>query len=208
MTTPAQIAPNVTLQRIQPLIYDVRGQQVMLDSDLAYLYGVETRVLNQAVKRNIERFPEDFMFQLTKKELTQLSDNKKDNDLKSQFVISSWGGKRSLPYAFTEQGIAMLSGVLRSPVAIDININIMRAFVALRRLLTENRLHELEIDAIKSRLARIEQDMDGNLEAVNDLSEDMRHELDNIYTAIGELSLRQHQADEQRNRPRIGFKTN
>lgn len=98
---------------IQSMIKTVRGQQVILDRDLATLYGVENRVLNQAVKRNSERFPEDFMFQLNKAE---------DDDLKSQNVTSSWGGRRKLPYAFTEQGIAMLSSVLRSPMAIDVNM--------------------------------------------------------------------------------------
>jgi hypothetical protein len=98
---------------IQSMIKTVRGQQVMLDRDLATLYGVENRVLNQAVKRNSERFPEDFMFQLNKAE---------DDDLKSQNVTSSWGSRRKLPYAFTEQGIAMLSSVLRSPMAVDVNM--------------------------------------------------------------------------------------
>ena len=98
---------------IQSMIKTVRGQQVMLDRDLATLYGVENRALNQAVKRNSERFPEDFMFQLNKAE---------DDDLKSQNVTSSWGGRRKLPYAFTEQGIAMLSSVLRLPMAIDVNM--------------------------------------------------------------------------------------
>ena len=114
---------------IQSMIKTVRGQQVMLDRDLATLYGVENRVLNQAVKRNVERFPEDFMFQLNKAE---------EDDLKSQNVTSSWGGRRKLPYAFTEQGIAMLSSVLRSPMAVDVNIRIMRAFVAMRRFIISN----------------------------------------------------------------------
>ena len=103
---------------IQSKIYEVRGVKVMLDKDLASLYQVEVRVLNQAVKRNIKRFPSDFMFQLTKEEW---------ENLKSQFVISSWGGIRKLPYAFTEQGLAMLSGILNSDVAISVNIQIMRA---------------------------------------------------------------------------------
>ena len=114
---------------IQSMIKTVRGQQVMLDRDLATLYGVENRVLNQAVKRNSERFPEDFMFQLNKAE---------EDNLKSQNVTSSWGGRRKLPYAFTEQGIAMLSSVLRSPMAVDVNIRIMRAFVAMRRFIISN----------------------------------------------------------------------
>ena len=114
-----------TLDQVRTLIHAIRGLRVMLDADLAALYGVETGALNQAVKRNIERFPEDFMFQLTKEE--------RDN-LISQTVISSWGGRRKLPYAFTEQGVAMLSSVLRSKRAIEVNIAIMRAFVQIRHL--------------------------------------------------------------------------
>ena len=117
------------LLQIESLIHVIRDQQVMLDSDLARLYGVETRVLNQAVKRNIERFPEDFMFQLTEED---------SQNLKSQNVISSWGGSRKLPYAFTENGVAMLSSVLRSKTAIEVNIRIMRAFTAMRSFLMSN----------------------------------------------------------------------
>jgi hypothetical protein len=115
------------LQVIQNKIYDIRGLKVMLDFDLATLYGVETRVLNQAVKRNSKRFPFDFMFQLDKNEWEILM---------SQFVISKVekrGGTQKLPYAFTEQGLAMLSGILNSDKAIDVNISIMRAFVILRQ---------------------------------------------------------------------------
>lgn len=130
---------------IQPLIRIIRGQHVMLDRDLAVLYRVENRVLNQAVKRNSERFPEDFMFQLTKAE---------DDNLKSQIVISSWGGRRKLPYAFTEQGIAMLSSVLKSQTAVDVNIRIMRAFVSMRRFIATNsqlfqRLETIEYHQLK-----------------------------------------------------------
>ena len=116
---------------IQPLIMIIRGQHVMLDRDLAVLYRVETRVLNQAVKRNLERFPEDFMFQLTKEEF---------EIWKSQFVTSKsiLMGARKLPYAFTEQGIAMLSSVLKSQTAVDVNIRIMRAFVSMRRFIATN----------------------------------------------------------------------
>ena len=132
---------------IQPLIRIIRGQHVMLDRDLAVLYRVETRVLNQAVKRNIERFPEDFMFQLTKEEF---------ENWKSQFVISKSiiMGARKLPYAFTEQGIAMLSSVLKSQTAVDVNIRIMRAFVSMRRFIATNsqlfqRLETIEYHQLK-----------------------------------------------------------
>lgn len=127
MTDKKSIIPG---ERIEKRIYFIRQQKVMLSTDLAALYEVEPRVLVQAVKRNVERFPEDFMFQLSEKEFT---------DLKSQIVISSWGGlRRATPYAFTEQGVAMLSSVLRSKRAIQVNIEIMRAFVKLRQMLASN----------------------------------------------------------------------
>ncbi len=120
----------------------IRSEKVMLDSDLANLYGVETRVLVQAVMRNIERFPRDFMFQLDKQEF---------ENLKSQFVISSWGGRRKLPYVFTEQGVAMLSSVLRSKRAIQVNVEIMRTFVQFRKILTENKALEKHLIALEQK---------------------------------------------------------
>lgn len=121
----------VTPDEIQALVRMVRGQRVLLDSDLARLYGVTTSALNQAVQRNADRFPEDFLFQLTKEE---------SESLRSQIVISSErrGGRRYDPYAFTEQGVAMLSSVLRSPRAVEVNIAIMRTFVKLRQILATN----------------------------------------------------------------------
>jgi len=117
--------------KIEERIFLIRGQRVMISTDLAELYGVEPRVLVQAVKRNIERFPDDFMFQLNKE---------KYENLKSHFVTSSWGGaRRALPYAFTEQGVAMLSSVLRSRQAIRVNIAIIRAFVKLREMLSAHK---------------------------------------------------------------------
>lgn len=112
------------LQIIQNRIYEIRGLKVMLDYDLAELYEVETRALNQAVKRNMKRFPIDFMFQLNEEEA---------EILKSQFVTSSWGGTRKLPFAFTEHGVTMLASVLRSDKAIEVNIQIVRAFIILRQ---------------------------------------------------------------------------
>lgn len=112
------------LQIIQNRIYEIRGLKVILDYDLAELYEVETRALNQAVKRNMKRFPIDFMFQLNEEEF---------EILKSQFVTSSWGGTRKLPFAFTEHGVTMLASVLRSDKAIEVNIQIVRAFIILRQ---------------------------------------------------------------------------
>jgi len=111
-------------------IHFIRGEQVMLDFDLATLYGVETKRLKESVKRNIERFPEDFMFELTQKEWS---------NLRTQFATSRWGGVRYQPFAFTEQGVAMLSGILKSERAIEVNIVIMRTFVQLRKLMSSNK---------------------------------------------------------------------
>ena len=150
---------------IKSMIRVIRGQQVMLDFDLAFLYGVETKALNQAVKRNINRFPEDFMFKLTKSELeilrsqivtsnpierqqntnwksqivtSNLDNNHGSDILKSQIAISRWGGTRRPPYAFTRNGVAMLSSVLRSQTAVGVNIKIMRAFTAIPQLVNNN----------------------------------------------------------------------
>ena len=135
----AESAAIQSVEQIENLILTIRGKQVILDRDLARLYGVETRVLNQAVQRNIERFPEDFMFQLTKEEFENLKSqiviSSEDEILKSQNVISNWGGIRKWPYVFTENGVAMLSSVLRSKQAISINIQVMRAFNAMRHFI-------------------------------------------------------------------------
>ena len=122
------------LIHIKDRIHEVRGMKVMLDFDLAHLYAIETKRLKEAVRRNIRRFPEDFMFELTSNEW---------ENLRTQFASSSWGGQRYLPFAFTEQGVAMLSSVLNSEIAIDVNIEIMRAFVIIRQwALTHQELSE------------------------------------------------------------------
>lgn len=178
------------LQPIQSKIYEIRGQRVMLDFDLAELYQVETRTLKQAVRRNIERFPSDFMFEITESEYNYLK-----NSMTSQIVISNErGGRRYMPFAFTEQGVAMLSSVLRSETAIQVNIAIMRAFVARRNYITTTTQITAELSEIRAKLALLERADEDNAEAVNDLSEDMRKELDNIYQAIAALSIKVPQA--------------
>src|SRR5690606_27891622 len=128
--TAAVATETALIPEVEDSIRQIRGARVMVDADLAALYGVETRALTQAVRRNLDRFPDDFMFQLTDEEF---------EDLRSQTVISSqWGGRRTRPYVFTEQGVAMLSSVLRSDRAVQVNIEIMRAFVRLRRMLASN----------------------------------------------------------------------
>lgn len=180
---------------IQNRIYEIRGVRVMLDKDLAQLYGVSTGNLNKAVKRNLERFPERYMFKLTPEE-----------NLKFQNGISSWGGSRSLPNAFTEQGVAMLSSVLHSPSAIQVSINIIDAFVAMRNYIMTTKTFSAELEAIKTKLELLERNDEDNLEAINDLSEDMRQEIDTIYQAIAALSIKEP-VNPNPPRPKIGFKT-
>ena len=156
---------------IEPLIKVIRGQQVMLDKDLATLYGVETRVLNQTVKRNIERFPDDFRFELSREEC-----------LRSQIVISNGrGGNRYSTYAFTEQGVAMLSSVLRSQTAIEVNIQIMRAFVSMRHFMVNNasvfsRLKTMEYHQLE--ILQHQQDTDKHIEATNKRIDEVFRRLD------------------------------
>lgn len=157
------------IENIKDLIYTIRGKQVMLDSDVARLYHYETKKINQTVKRNIERFPEKFCFQLT--------DNEIEN-LRSQIVTSSlkkenYGGRRYLPYVFTEQGIAMLSGLLRNAIAIQVSINIIDAFVEMRKFIINNAFAFQEINTIKTKLL----EHDKNFEKVfNELQKDKETE--------------------------------
>ncbi len=223
------------IESIQYRIHEIRGQKVMLDFDLAALYGIETRVLNQAVKRNIERFPEDFMFQLTKGELeilrsqmmisneesqiviSNLLEKQRDINWKSQTVISnaeedvflksqigiskiSKMGTRKLPYAFTENGVAMLSSVLRSPLAIQMNIGIMRVFTEIRRMAASLTLPDSSAE-LRREIQAVRDEMNEILADQNEINEDTRAQLDAISTALAEL---------QDNRPRqrrrsIGF---
>lgn len=191
------------LQFIQSKIYEIRGQKVMLDRDLAELYQVETRVLNQSVKRNIKRFPSDFMFQLTKEEFDNLMSQIAISSLKSQFVISSWGGIRKLPFAFTEQGLAMLSGILNSDVAIEVNISIMRAFVAVRQLISNPPVNDL------AKLQSEIQELKGYIEEVfadyNDINDDTRMQIELINRTLAELQTKEKDASKPRNP--IGFNT-
>ena len=187
--------------QIQSKIYEIRGQRVMLDFDLAELYQVETRVLKQAVRRNIERFEgDDFMFELSDDEYNVLKDR-----LRSQNVILEIDGRGKYPkyppFAFTEIGVAMLSSVLRSNAAIQANRAIMRAFVAMRNYITTTTQITSELAEIRAKLTLLERADEDNAEAINDLSEDMRKELDSIYQAIAALSIKPVQT-----RKKIGYK--
>ena len=151
---------SVPIELIEHQIYVVRGIKVMVDADLAALYQVETRALIQAVRRNPDRFPEDFVIQLTEDE---------SQNLKSQFVISSWGGRRYLPYAFTEHGVAMLSAVLKSSRAIQMSVLIVRAFVKLREILATHK-------DLATRIEKIEANQDHHASVINILAA----EIDNL----------------------------
>ena len=169
---------TITEESVINKIYIIRDQKVMLDKDLAELYNVTTSNLNKAVGRNIKRFPEDFMFELTKNEF---------ENLKSQFVTSNWGGTRKMPKVFTEQGLAMLSGVLHSDRAIMVNIQIMRAYSKMREMLTDNLSVKLEIEEIKKKLTNHSK----NIELVFDYLDELNQKLD---------------TPEQNDRKKIGYK--
>jgi len=202
ITTKEQSTDNQFLQ-IEPLIRTIRGQQVLLDSDLAILYGVETRQLNQQVKRNIERFPEDFMFQLTKVELTNLKSqiatlsatdyplrsqivtlNTENHSLRSQNATIDNRGRHTkyLPYAFTENGIAMLSSVLRSPIAIQVNIRIMRAFTAMRQFIASNAQIFQRLDV-----------MEQNQLALTAHQTETDHKLEEVFRRLDSGNVQPHQ---------------
>ncbi len=208
------------LQAIQNKIYEIRGARVMLDFDLAALYGVETKRLKEAVRRNIERFEgEDFMFELTEFEynslIISLRSQFASSNLTSQIVISSLnfptensnerGGRRYMPFAFTEVGVAMLSSVLRSETAILVNRSIIRAFVEMRNYLMSTATITAELSEIRTKLQLLERNDEENMAAINDLSEDIRRDIDVIYTAIAEMSARP--VEDEKPRRRIGYRT-
>ena len=177
---------------IQNKIYSIRNQKVMLDFDLAALYGVQTKVLNQAVKRNIARFPVDFMFQL---------DTEEFDNLRSQFVTSSWGGTRYLPFAFTEQGVAMLASVLKSETAIQVNIGIVRAFVAIRNLMLVKPVDK--ITDVQTELNQLKAYIEEVFTDYNDMHEDTRMQIELINQSLAELHTNKERLNKPRNK--IGF---
>ena len=194
------------IQIIQNKIYEIRGRRVMLDFDLANLYQVETKRLKESVRRNIERFEgEDFMFELSEEEYNVLKDR-----LRSQIASLEIDGKgkypKYSPFAFTEEGVAMLSGVLRSSVAVQVNRAIMRAFVAMNNYLIQVSQYSAELAELRSRLLLVEREVRENLEAMNDLSEDVRRDFDTVFEAIGALSVKLPEA--RKPAQKIGFNLN
>ena len=185
------------LEPIKQKIYEIRGRRVMLDKDLADLYQVTTGNLNKAVKRNIKRFPPDFMFQLTNAEFEELKAN-----LIFQNGTSSWGGTRKLPFAFTREGIAMLSGILRSEVAVQANINIMRAFFQMQEALLIVSNTQLQLEQIRAEIKQLRTDMNDTLADQNEINELTRAQLDAISDALMEL---QNQGKNPLALPEIGY---
>jgi len=180
------------LSNIQGKIYEIRGFKVILDFDLAIYYNVETKSLNLSVKRNMKRFPHDFMFQLSLEEW---------NCLRLQIETSKRGGRRYLPYAFTEQGVAMLSGLLNSDTAIDTNIKIMRAFVAVRQLMSNPIVNELK--ELQDEVRELKQYIDDVFSDYNDINEDTRMQLELINKSLAELQTKKKELDDSR--LRIGY---
>lgn len=161
---------------IENKIYEIRGQKVMLDFDLAEMYGLETKRLKEQVRRNLERFPSDFMFQLTEEETKMAI----QFNLRSQNATTSWGGIRYAPYAFTEQGVAMLSGLLRTPRAIEVNINIMRAFVRMRQYLLSHAPKQ-ELEELRKRIEYLEEDVSSD-------RDNYEKQFDELFSAFAKLS--------------------
>jgi hypothetical protein len=218
--------PTFDIEDLKSRIYIVRGKQVMLDRDLAELYGVETRRLNEAVKRNIERFPEDFMFRINEVEWKALStqivipinnirsqfataSKSDDSNLMSQFATSSWGGVRKMPNVFTELGVAMLSSVLRSETAIQVNINIMRAFVAIRHAVASMQDKDLRMEQLSHRVDQ----MDASITEILHEQGDMRREQEEANAEMAlQIEALNDALDQLRDAPapkrnKIGFKT-
>lgn len=188
---------------VQDLIFEIRGQKVMLDNDLASLYGIETRVLKQAVRRNIDRFPADFMMELSIEEYNGIMASSR-----SQFVTLNKSRRgtntKYKPFAFTELGVAMLSSVLNSEIAIQANIAIMRAFVKVREYLMTATSVSAELKELRAKVDLLSTQQEENLGALNDLSEDVRQDIDNLYLAIAELSSKIEERKQEPRKP-IGF---
>ena len=184
---------GVDLQMIQRKIYEIRGQRVMLDFDLAELYGIETKYLKRSVKNNIRRFPSDFMFELTKEEF---------DSLRCNFSTSKRGGIRYMPFAFSEHGVAQLSAVLNSDIAIEVNIQIIRTFVAMRQWITTPPIDKNA--ELREEMKKLKEYMEEVFADQNDINEDIRIQIELINQTLAELQVRSKER-EKKPRPRIGF---
>lgn len=189
---------TVNSVQVQQMIHIIRGERVILDRDLAQLYGVETKVLNKQVQRNIERFPEDFMFQLTNQEFA---------NLRFQNGTSSWGGVRYMPHAFTEEGVAMLSGLLRSPVAIQVNIQIMRAFVYMKNTLSAIAETTIRQDRLELEVEKLRNYVEDILHDQNDTNEIVGAQMEAINESLAELAVKVDSLTQKKHNPKpvVGY---
>ena len=193
-----QAVQPISVDNIKTKIYEFRGQKVMIDRDLADLYHIETKVLNQAVKRNIKRFPTDAMFILTKDEF---------ESLRSQFVTSNKrGGARYMPYAFTELGIAMLSSVLSSEIAIQANLNIMRAFILMKHAIHSFMENSVRFEKIEHQIATLNSYIEDVLRDQNDINDDTAAQLELINQTLAELQAENSIRKQFAERKPVGFK--
>ena len=215
---PIKVIPNEkqmgNIENIKNVIYEIRGQKVMLDRDLAFLYGIETKRLNEAVKRNISRFPDDFMFVLTEEEWLRLrsqfaTSNQDDDTLRSQFATTKRGGSRYKPFVFTEYGVAMLSSVLRSETAIQVNIKIMRAFISVRRAVEAMKTAELHYEQLSHKMDQLNNYIEEILHDQNDINEQQEQTNLEIAVQIEAINdaLDQLRGTQSQPRRRIGFKS-
>ena len=193
-----QAVQPISVDNIKAKIYEFRGQKVMLDFDLASLYQVETKRLKEAVKRNIDRFPEDAMFVLTEDEFASL---------RSQFATSNKrGGTRYMPFAFTELGISMLSSVLSSGIAVKINLQIMRTFIALKHYVVEKRSENLKIENLSLRIDKLNDYIENVLQTQNDINDDTAAQLELINQTLAELQAENTMKKQFEERKPVGFR--
>ena len=193
-----QAVQPISVDNIKAKIYEFRGQKVMLDFDLASLYQVETKRLKEAVKRNIDRFPEDAMFVLTEDEFASL---------RSQFATSNKrGGTRYMPFAFTELGISMLSSVLSSGIAVKINLQIMRTFIALKHYVVEKRSENLKIENLSLRIDKLNDYIENVLQTQNDINDDTAAQLELINQTLAELQAENTMKKHFEERKPVGFR--
>jgi archaellum component FlaC len=212
MSNDLVISSSQQTENIKEAIYEIRGQKVMLDYDLATIYGVRTGTLNQAVKRNIDRFPDDFMFKLTEKEWDELDCNILNSNMRSQSVTASANrrNKSNPPYAFTEHGAVMLASVLRSPSAVQMSVMVTRAFIAMRQAITTMLSVDLKVEQISHKVDQLNAYVEELLHDQNDINDQQEQTNNEVALQIEAINdaLDQLRDEKAKTRKPIGFKTN
>ena len=211
MSNDLVISSSQQTENIKEAIYEIRGQKVMLDYDLATIYGVRTGTLNQAVKRNIDRFPDDFMFKLTEKEWDGLDRNILNSNMRSQSVTASANrrNKSNPPYAFTEHGAVMLASVLRSPSAVQMSVMVTRAFIAMRQAITTMLSVDLKVEQISHKVDQLNAYVEELLHDQNDINDQQEQTNNEVALQIEAINDALDQLRDEKTKPRkpIGFKT-